>query len=45
MDNGEVVGIQWVAVRSGRQVILIEHASWLVSVHAVMGIGIDGCME
>ena len=45
MDNREVVGIQWVAVKSMRQMILIAHLSQSVNVCAIVGMEIDGCME
>ena len=40
-----MVGIRCIAVRSGRQVILIARVSLLVNVCAVVGMGIDECMK
>ena len=45
VDSGEMVGIQLVATRSMRQMMITACVSQSVNVHVVMGMEIDVCVE
>ena len=45
VDSGEMVGIQLVATRSMRQMMITVCVSQSVNVHVVMRMEIDACVE